>query len=159
MSFWFIPRSAKLFTVYSSQKIIFLFLQDNVPVIFWYCGYTNISNQHQSKCFHKNWKNNNTIFHLNKFLSAALQIRVRNGKLFFFFLIQNIGCGYSKEPSQWDGSFEHPQHMFKLMGKKILTLLRKKNACSWQQNTFYNLRFCLALWFNDPIINIQKKNR
>ena len=33
-------------------------------------------------------------------------------------LNQNICCGYSKEPSQWDGSFEHPKHMIKLMGKK-----------------------------------------
>ena len=24
----------------------------------------------------------------------------------------------------WDGSFEHPKHMFKLMGKKIITILR-----------------------------------
>ena len=29
-----------------------------------------------------------------------------------------------KEPPQWDGSFEHPKHMFKLMGKKIITILR-----------------------------------
>ena len=29
----------------------------------------------------------------------------------FLFLNQNIFCGYSKEPSQWDGSFEHPKHM------------------------------------------------
>ena len=29
-----------------------------------------------------------------------LQIRVRIGKLFSLFLIQNICCGYSKEPSQ-----------------------------------------------------------
>ena len=28
-----------------------------------------------------------------------------------------ICCGYSKEQSQGDGSFEHPKHMFKLMGK------------------------------------------
>ena len=34
-------------------------------------------------------------------------------KLFSLFLIQNLRCGYSKEPSQWDGSFEHPKHMFK----------------------------------------------
>ena len=27
-------------------------------------------------------------------------------------------CGYSKESSEWDGSFEHPKHMAKLMGKK-----------------------------------------
>ena len=31
---------------------------------------------------------------------AGLQIRVRIGKLFSLFLIQNICCGYSKEPSQ-----------------------------------------------------------
>ena len=40
-------------------------------------------------------------------------------KIFFLFLNQNICCGYSKEPSQWDGSFEHPKHVLKLMGKKI----------------------------------------
>ena len=43
----------------------------------------------------------------------GLQIRVRNGKL-FLFLIQNICCGYSKEP----------KHIFKLMGKKTITILR-----------------------------------
>ena len=31
---------------------------------------------------------------------AGLQIRVCIGKLFFLFLIQNIFCEYSKEPSQ-----------------------------------------------------------
>ena len=40
-------------------------------------------------------------------------------KIIFLFLNQNICCGYSKEQSQWDGSFEHPKHMFKLMGKEI----------------------------------------
>ena len=34
---------------------------------------------------------------------------------FFLFLNQNICCGYSKEPSQRGGSFEHPKHMFKLL--------------------------------------------
>ena len=48
------------------------------------------------------------------------------GKLFSSFLIQNICCGYSKEPSQCDGSFDHPKHMFKLMGKKIIKIVRKK---------------------------------
>ena len=43
-------------------------------------------------------------------------------KLTFLFLIQNICCGYSKEPSQWDGSFEHPKHILKLMAKKIFTI-------------------------------------
>ena len=49
------------------------------------------------------------------------QIRVRNRKLFFLFLNQNICCGYSKEPSQRDGSFELPKHMFTLMGNKMIT--------------------------------------
>ena len=40
------------------------------------------------------------------------------------FLSQNICCGYSKEPSQWYGSFEHQKHMFRLLGKKIFTILR-----------------------------------
>ena len=26
------------------------------------------------------------------------------------------------EPFEWDGSFEHPKHMLKLMGKNIFTL-------------------------------------
>ena len=48
---------------------------------------------------------------------------MRNRKIIFFFLNQNICCGYFKEPSQWDGSFEHPKHMLKIMGKKIFTIL------------------------------------
>ena len=39
-------------------------------------------------------------------------------EIFSVFLIQNICCGYSKEQSQCDGSFEHPKHILKLMGKK-----------------------------------------
>ena len=46
-------------------------------------------------------------------------------KIISLFLIQNICCGYSKEPSQRDGSFEHPKHMFKIMGKKIIKILNK----------------------------------
>ena len=49
---------------------------------------------------------------------------MRNRKIIFLFLNQSICCGYSKEPSQWDGSFEHPKHMLKIMDKKIFTLLR-----------------------------------
>ena len=50
------------------------------------------------------------------------QIRVHNWKLLFLFLNQNICCGYSKEQSRWDSSFEHPKHMFKLMDKKIIAI-------------------------------------
>ena len=53
---------------------------------------------------------------------SGLQKRVRIGKLFSLFPIQNICCGYSKEPSQ-GGSIERPKHKFKLMGKKIFTIL------------------------------------
>ena len=43
-------------------------------------------------------------------------------KVIFLFLDQNIYCGCSKELSQWDGSFEHPKQMFKLIDKKILII-------------------------------------
>ena len=43
-------------------------------------------------------------------------------KLIFLLLNQNICCGYSKEPSQRDGSFEHKNTGLKLVGKKILTI-------------------------------------
>ena len=46
--------------------------------------------------------------------------------LLFLFLNQNICFGYSKEPSQQDNSFEHRRHMFKLIDKEIITILRKK---------------------------------
>ena len=36
----------------------------------------------------------------------------------------NICFGCSKEPSDWDGSFEYPQHMFWLRNKKINFLVR-----------------------------------
>ena len=51
------------------------------------------------------------------------QIRVKNWKLFFIFLNQNICCGYSKELSLWECSFECPALMFKLLGKEIFTIL------------------------------------
>ena len=46
-------------------------------------------------------------------------------KIIFFISHPKICCGYSKEPSQCDGSFEHPKHMFKLMGKKVIKILHK----------------------------------
>ena len=61
----------------------------------------------------------------------GLQIRVRTGKLFFLLLKQNICCGYSKEPSQWDGPFEHPKHMFKLIGKEINAILGAQTILVW----------------------------
>ena len=48
---------------------------------------------------------------------TGLYLMVRNEKMIFLFLNQNICCEYSKELSQWD------KHMLKLMGKKILTII------------------------------------
>ena len=53
-----------------------------------------------------------------------LKLRVPDQKLIFLFLNQNICCGYSKEPSQWDGSIEHPKRKLKLESKKMFTILR-----------------------------------
>ena len=54
---------------------------------------------------------------------TGLLLRVRTRKIVYLLFSQNICCGYSKEPSQCDGSFEHPKHMLKIMGKKIFTIL------------------------------------
>ena len=40
---------------------------------------------------------------------------------FLYFSFKTYGVGTQKNR---DGSFEHPKHMFKLMGKKIITILR-----------------------------------
>ena len=47
--------------------------------------------------------------------------------MFFSFLNQNIYCGYSKELSKRDGSLEHPKLIDKLMGKRIISILRSKS--------------------------------
>ena len=59
-------------------------------------------------------------------MCPAFGQRVRSKKIIFLFLNQNICCGYSKEPSRWDGSFEHQKHMLKLLGKKILQIYSQK---------------------------------
>ena len=68
---------------------------------------------------------------------AGLQIRVCTGMLFFLLLNQNICCGYYKEPSQWDGSFEHLNHIFKLMGKEIHALLDVQTILVWTHVKLY----------------------
>ena len=52
-------------------------------------------------------------------------LRMRNRKAISLFLNQNKCCGYSKQPFQRDGSFEHPKHMLEIIGKKIFTILRR----------------------------------
>ena len=45
----------------------------------------------------------------NDFYALFASNKAKHIKLYSLFLIQNICCGYSKEPSQRDGSFEHPK--------------------------------------------------
>ena len=63
------------------------------------------------------------FFFMKEYAPSGLKLRERNEYLIFLFLNQNKCCGYSKEPSHWDGYFEHPKHIFKLRGKKIFTIL------------------------------------
>ena len=64
------------------------------------------------------------VFWGNKVVGiTSIRTGVRNRNLTFLFFNQNICCGYSKEPSQWDGSFEHSKLMLKNMGKIIFTIL------------------------------------
>ena len=49
---------------------------------------------------------------------------------FSYFSTKHIWCGYLKELSQWDGSFEQPQQMFKLINKKY--------------SQFHAPKFCLS---------------
>ena len=53
----------------------------------------------------------------------GLKIRLRYQKLSFLFLNENICCGYSKEWSQWNGSFDYPKHMLQMMSKKLFIIL------------------------------------
>ena len=46
---------------------------------------------------------------------------IKTLKIHFLISRLNICCGYSKEPSWWDGSFEHLQQMLLLIDKEIIT--------------------------------------
>ena len=82
---------------------------------------------------------------------TGLQIRVHTGKLFFLFLNQNICCGYSKEPSQWYDSFEHPKHKFKLMGYEINAILGAQFILIWTYE--------YSIWSSSPLFAYSKWSR
>ena len=42
--------------------------------------------------------------------------------------------GAKNEPSQWDGSFEHPKQMFRFLGKLLFTFLRDEIGLSGSMN-------------------------
>ena len=95
-------------------------------------------------CLNVKWNSRITNANSDSLRSkSGLQLNVRNRKLFFLFLNQNICCECSKEPSQWDGSFENPKHMFRLLGKKIIAFLRSKSLLNW---LYGKCRLVLQVW-------------
>ena len=98
-----------------------------------------LSSKYFSPCFKILWVHTH-VFYSNSIiclsimcirLNSGLQIRVCNRKLLFLFFNQNICCWYSKEPSRWDGSFEHPKQVFKLVDNKIIAILSSKILLYW----------------------------
>ena len=84
-------------------------------------------------------------------LMPCLQIREGN----FLFLNQSICCACSKEPSQWDGSFEYTKHMFIVMVKKIMENFTLKLIFIWtviylssNLSVSVCLSVCLSCWLS-----------
>ena len=46
-----------------------------------------------------------------RFERLSSRLKSAYQKMIYLFLNQNTCCGCSKEPSQWDGYFEHPKHV------------------------------------------------
>ena len=61
--------------------------------------------------------------------ASAVSYECEAKNYFFLFLIQDICCVYAKEPSLWDGSFEHPKYMLKWWVRKYLQLYAENFAC------------------------------
>ena len=55
---------------------------------------------------------------LATFTYGQLRGKMRKIAIIFLSISLNMCFGCSKEPSDWDGSFEYPQHMFWLRNKK-----------------------------------------
>ena len=59
------------------------------------------------------------------------------------------------KPSQWDGSFEHPKHILKLMGNKIFTILRSKimfiKTCGYLSDCMDGPLFLLTNRFSNDV--------
>ena len=84
------------------------------------------------------------------------QTKFAGGIIIFLFLNQYICCGYSKEPSQWEGSFEHPKHMlgnkwnFLLNNFAYLFKARECESAHLESFVFksfetYRITFCFLL--------------
>ena len=103
-------------------KIFSLFLNQNIC-----CGYSKEPSQYFLYFSTKTYVVCTQKILFNIFFISQpkhmLCVLKRTVSIFSLFHIQNICCGYSKEPSQWDGSFEHQNTCLK-MGKKTITILR-----------------------------------
>ena len=72
-------------------------------------------------------------------------IRVCNWKIYFLFLNRIICCGYSKEQSKCDGSFEKPKHMFTLIDKdNILSKLLFNCSYAFKMALVYLKNWAIA---------------
>ena len=68
--------------------------------------------------------NSNKIIIIKTIVGFMIKKTIKcNSKITFHIFNQNIWFRYSKESSQWEGSFEHPKQMLKLMSKKFSTVL------------------------------------
>ena len=56
------------------------------------------------------------------FACSELETRVRNSKLTYLFLRQNMCCGYSKEPSQYSILRPYIKHFISEMDLRIFTV-------------------------------------
>ena len=59
-----------------------------------------------------------------------------------WLLSLNICCGYSKEPSHWDGSFEYPQHKFWMRNDKINLRLTVSYLEGWLKRNSIFTNIC-----------------
>ena len=71
-------------------------------------------------------------------------------KINFFFLNQNICCGYLKEPSLWHGSFEHPKQILQIMDQKIFTILLQFFSIYLDLPVWYGMGLCQTLFKLHP---------
>ena len=75
-----------------------------------------------------------------------LRVRTCNRKNNFLISKPNICCVYSKEPSQWDGSFEHPKHMLKLWVRTDLQLYMYADFLFYLNLWVLNLTYPVPLY-------------
>ena len=71
-------------------------------------------------------------------------------KIVIIFLPINLNMcfGWSKEPSHWDGSFEHPQHMFWLKIRKLFFNYAVLSRILWQRCVILSVTTLRTKWQN-----------